>query len=427
MSRNNYPKDWSSSTMKDLAQRFLNGGTPSTHIKEYWGGKTPWITGADAEQRITITSRKTVTELGVKQSSTNIVPKGNILLVTRTGVGKVSMAGVDVAISQDLTGIIPRTDLVDVPYLYYQLIRIISDLKNLTQGSIIQGIKREEVEKIEIPLPKMTEQRSIADILSTLDEAIAQSESLVRKYQSIKQGLMSDLLTRGVDENGEVRNPETHTFKDSEIGQIPADWKMATLGQVTSTATDGPFGSNLKTEHYREDGVRVVRLQNIGEGVFDDTDKAFVSKEHASRLSKFEVHSGDLLIAAMGDENHPILRACLYPKVFQEGIVKADCFRFRLDPKKAINPYVMWILTCSDTRSDLRKLSQGVTRDRINLKNTQTIRLRIPTIDEQKRIVDTLDAQQVLLEKEKAQLKKLKLLKRGLMQDLLSGQVRVKV
>src|SRR6266498_4510848 len=143
MSKNNYPKDWSSSTIKDLTLRFLNGGTPSTHVKEYWDGNIPWITGADAEQRITITSRKTITELGVKRSSTNIVPQGNILLVTRTGVGKVSMAGVDVAISQDLTGVIPRVDLVDVPYLYYQLIRIASKLQGLAQGSIIQGIKRE--------------------------------------------------------------------------------------------------------------------------------------------------------------------------------------------------------------------------------------------------------------------------------------------
>ncbi len=81
MSKNNYPKDWSTATIKNLTQRFLNGGTPSTHIKEYWDGDIPWITGADAEQRITITSRKTITELGVKRSSTNIVPKGNIIFI----------------------------------------------------------------------------------------------------------------------------------------------------------------------------------------------------------------------------------------------------------------------------------------------------------------------------------------------------------
>jgi type I restriction enzyme S subunit len=325
----------------------------------------------------------------------------------------------------DTTYAVITKEKIHTKWLYYALLH--HDLTRLNEATGVPSINRDRLYDVEITYFEYAEQRIIADILSTLDEAIDHSESLVRKHQSLKQGLMSDLLTRGVDKNGEIRNPETHTFKNSEIGQIPVDWKIATLGQVTSTATDGPFGSNLKTEHYRQDGVRVVRLQNIGEGTFDDTDKAFVSKEHANRLSKFEVRSGDLLIAAMGDENHPILRACLYPPDFQEGIVKADCFRFRLNPKRAINPYVMWILACSDTRSDLRKLSQGVTRDRINLKNTQTVRLRLPSVEEQERIVNILDAQQVLLYNEKTQLDKLKLLKQGLMQDLLSGQVRVKV
>ena len=105
---------WDCQPLGKLVLEFLNGGTPSTTNPACWGGPTPRITGADTESQITTSARKYVTEKGVRESSTNIVPRGNILLVTRTGVGKVSVAGVDVAISQDLTGVLPDPKVIDV-------------------------------------------------------------------------------------------------------------------------------------------------------------------------------------------------------------------------------------------------------------------------------------------------------------------------
>ena len=216
-----YPTDWKILPLMQITERFLNGGTPSTRVSEYWGGTIPWITGADAEQSLTTGARKYITEHGAQESSTNIVPKGNILLVTRTGVGKVSIAGVDVAISQDLTGVIPKWELVDVTYLYRQLMRLGTELQRLSQGTIILGVQREEVEALEIPLPLLLEQRRIAEILDTADEAIQQTERVIAKLKAIKAGLLHDLLTRGLDEGGHLRDTEAHPeqFKDSPLGR----------------------------------------------------------------------------------------------------------------------------------------------------------------------------------------------------------------
>lgn len=131
MEISDYPQDWNMRPLKDLVLKFLNGGTPSTAKPQYWDGNIPWITGADAENFVTVSSRKSVTEKGVRESSTNIVPKDNILLVTRTGVGKVSIAGVDVAISQDLTGLILNAERVDNKYLCRQLLHLRPILKRL--------------------------------------------------------------------------------------------------------------------------------------------------------------------------------------------------------------------------------------------------------------------------------------------------------
>ena len=98
---------------------------------------------------------------------------------------------------------------------------------------------------------------------------------MIAKQQRIKTGLMQDLLTRGIDENGNLRSEETHEFKDSPLGRIPVEWDGEDVrAMLADLAVDGPFGSNLKTEHYvTEPGVRVLRLQKLEMPEFVDTDK----------------------------------------------------------------------------------------------------------------------------------------------------------
>src|SRR5205807_710318 len=109
------------------------------------------------------------------------------------------------------------------------------------------------------------EQHNIADILSTLDGTIEQTEALIAKYQQIKAGLMHDLFTRGLTADGRLRPTRTeapHLYKQSPLGWIPEEWGFSTIAAVAESLIDGPFGSNLKSEHYvTEPGVRVVRLQ----------------------------------------------------------------------------------------------------------------------------------------------------------------------
>jgi type I restriction enzyme, S subunit len=139
-----------------------------------------------------------------------------------------------------------------------------------------------------VPCPTPEDQQRIAAVLDTVDEAIAMTEAVISKLKQMRAGLLHDLLTRGLDEHGQLRDPKAYPeqFQDSPLGRIPRAWEIRTLNEIVASAVDGPFGSNLKTEHYvNEPGVRVVRLQNIDSGRFDESDKAFVSEDHA--LSAF--------------------------------------------------------------------------------------------------------------------------------------------
>lgn len=191
---------------------------------------------------------------------------------------------------------------------------------------------------------------------------------------------------------------------------------------------DGPFGSNLKTEHYvMERGVRVVRLQNVLAGQYNDSDRAFISRAHAEYLSRHRVNPGDILVAGLGEDNNAVGRACCYPDELPPAINKADCFRLRCNRGLAINAYIMHSLNTDAARKQVRRFEQGVTRRRINMGNLRRVAVALPDATEQMQIVQMLAASSHQIEAAEEFKQKLVLEKHGLMHDLLTGRVRVQV
>mgnify|MGYP006280283007 CR=1 FL=1 len=117
--------------------------------------------------------------------------------------------------------------------------------------------------------------------LRNLQSAIAQTEALIAKQRRIKTGLMQDLLTKGIDEAGNIRSEETHEFKDSPLGRIPVEWEVATVSKYGSThkpyLRTGPFGSDLNTKHWVESGVPVLTIGSLGEGEILKDELLYVS------------------------------------------------------------------------------------------------------------------------------------------------------
>jgi len=165
------------------------------------------------------------------------------------------------------------------------------------------------------------------------------------------------------------------------------DHQVVQFGDLLNYASDGPFGSKLKTEHYAEAGARVVRLQNIDVLRFDDSDKAFIPIDYYNELKRYALFSGDILVAGLGDDAHPVGRACLVPEWLSPAINKADCFCLRPDKKAVLSEFLCYLLNSLYARKELMKITQGTTRYRINVSNLKTIKIPIPPIAVQEKFV----------------------------------------
>lgn len=203
--------------------------------------------------------------------------------------------------------------------------------------------------------------------------------------------------------------------------ELPSDWSIATIDDLVdakSAITDGPFGSNLKTSHYTDTGPRVIRLQNIGDGVFID-ERAHISEEHYDRLKKHAAQEGDLIVASLGTE---LPRSCLVPRELGPAIVKADCIRVRIDRSVADERYVNYLLNSPQLHHQAAEVVHGVGRPRLGLKGIRQLKLPMAPLDEQRRIVDTIEQQLSCLDSAGAALRR-SLRALGVLEDVTHARV----
>jgi type I restriction enzyme, S subunit len=171
---------------------------------------------------------------------------------------------------------------------------------------------------------------------------------------------------------------------------LPLGWAWIPVDRLAANEagalTDGPFGSNLKTSHYTASGPRVIRLQNIGDGIFHD-EKAHIAQEHFVRLQKHEARPQDVVIAMLGEK---LPRACVVPDYVGPAIVKADCARLRVDPRIALPDLVAAGLNSQVVRRQADELVHGVGRPRLGLGWLKTLQFPLAPLREQRRIWEAI-------------------------------------
>ncbi len=186
--------EWRKVKLGDVCEKIVGGGTPSTANSDYWQGHIPWITSADIASYKTIKYRKYITAQALDNSATNLIPKNNIIVVTRVGLGKAVRNDIDVCISQDSQGLILKKS-IHPDFLINFLIEKIKIFKSASQGSTIKGITKRQLADIKIPLPSLPEQKVIASLLEKAQEEIDILKQLAEQYRTQKRGLIQKLLT----------------------------------------------------------------------------------------------------------------------------------------------------------------------------------------------------------------------------------------
>ena len=309
-------------------------------------------------------------------------------------------------------------------WLFYFLQTI--DLRRMNEATGVPSLSRDALYKIKVQTPSLEEQEKIAAILSTIDLTITQTEAIIAKQQRIKTGLMQDLLTKGIDENGNIRSEETHEFKDSPLGRIPVEWEVAPVSKYGSKYRSylrtGPFGTDLNSKHWVEYGIPVLTIGCLGEGEVIESELLHISDLKAKNMKGFSVDSGDIVFSRVADIGRSLV---IQPQ--QKGwIISSNLMRLSLDIE-AVEPVFLYrnIAFNSSVHDQLRISCNSGGRDLVNGQILASILFPFPSQQEQIRINGILDHFDTNLSGLNKELTKLSNQKTGLMQDLLTGKVRV--
>lgn len=314
----------------------------------------------------------------------------------------------------------PRSEF-DWSWLYYVISSF--DLKKLNEASGVPSLSRASLEALDLATPPYREQQKIAAILTAVDDKLNIIARKIEATQTLKQGLMQTLFSRGVgaqDANGHwVPHSE---FKDSELGEIPDTWVLTTLGSVCDGALQtGPFGSQLHADEYQDDGVPVLMPKDLMNCRATLTTAARISPARAEELSKHKLFVGDLLFSRRGD----VARFALIDMDSAGALCGTGCLKAR--PSSAHNSaFLAHLLQLDVVRAWLEQNAVGQTMPNMNTSILSSLPLVVPAgrqeQDEIARVLDSVDSKlQVLAAKQSHHQN----LKRGLMQKLLTGEWRV--
>ena len=302
-------------------------------------------------------------------------------------------------------------------WLYYFLCSI--DLRALNEATGVPSLSRKLLSNISTPTPPPVEQSKIAEVLSTVDRAIEQTEALIAKQQRIKTGLMQDLLTSGIDEHGDLRSEQTHEFKDSPLGRIPVEWEVRSLGQCVRADAPICYGILMPGQGV-DNGVPVIKVKDIigGRIVQDNlllTDRWIDRQYRRSRL-----RSGDLVISIRGTTG----RLAVVPPELDGANITQDTARVRVSDDHSAR-FCFYCLQSESAQGQIALHTIGQAVKGINIGDVKRLLLGMPSLHEQERLANRFEGLEKTTYATSRALAKLKSTKAGLMQDLLTGNRRV--
>ena len=399
------PEDWEVSKLAGLGE-VIRGASPRPKgDKRFYGGSIPRLMVEDVTRdgKIVVPQIDFLTEEGAKRSRP--CKKGTLTIVCSGTVGIPSFLGVDACIHDGFLALVGIRKSVSDDYLYHQLCRLRESFNSsATHGGIFTNLTTSGVREFTVPLPPTkVEQETIAEALSDADALIESLEQLIAKKLQIKQGVTQELL-RPKDGCQPIRL--------GDIADPNQRWSF----------TGGPFGSNLKSSDYTDEGVRIIQLQNIGDGEFKNDYEVYTSSRKADELLSCNIYPGEIILSKMGD---PVARACIIPAYHERYLMCSDGIRLAVDPKRFNTYFVYTVINAPDFRAKAANAGTGSTRKRIGLTELRNLELLCPPLPEQTAIAAILSdmAAEVAVLEEK--LAKARQLKQGMMQELLTGRIRL--
>jgi type I restriction enzyme S subunit len=409
------PDGWSEDYISEYFD-FSIGGTPSRNNELYWDANQTtsniWVSIRDLKDKFISNSAERISELGVSKSNVKLLPKGTVLMSFKLSIGRLSISMTPLYTNEAIVGFIEkRPNTVDRDYLYYglQSWNLLGEVVQAVKGATLNKDKMSRILGIFPPLP---EQKKIASILTSVDEVIENTQKQIDKLQDLKKATMNELLTNGIG----------HTeFKDSELGRIPKSWEVKTIGELGSLKN----GLNKPKESFGY-GTKFVNISDAYP-VQLNCDSLGRLDASTKEIKDYSLEGGDLVFVRssvkLGGVAIPTeFCYCGEPVVFCGFMI-----RFRPNLKGLESSFLRQYLLNDTTRVRVERLAAGGANININQEALSQFKVLLPTTEEQKYFSSVNVGFEDSLQKYQEKLSQTQSLKKSLMQDLLTGKVRVVV
>ncbi len=404
--------NWTEKRLGDVFNQIYSGGTPKKGVDEYYDGDIPFVKIEDLNKQQlegVSTAEDHITEKAIEETSARAFEPGTLLLTIYGVLAETAVVQDRVATNQAILGLWDA-DEDNTLYVKYAIDNDQAKLESLSRQTTQANLGKGIVEKHRVSIPPLEEQRKIASVLYTVDQAIQKTEGIIESLSRIKKGFKQDIFSDGYYDHDR--------YSEGNIGRIPESWDIKPASELCEDITVGIVTG--ATDHYvdAKEGVPFIRSQDVHENHIERDELKYISEDFHEQQSSSELHQGDVITVRTGEPG----TSCVVPSKL-EG---ANCFSLIISrPKSETNErYYSYYINSPKALDFIDSWKAGGVQDNFNIGVMERLPVPVPSEDEQERIVEALDDINRRIAHERQQVSQLRRLKQGLMQDLLSGEVR---
>ena len=321
------PVDWEVVRIGDTCE-VVGGSTPFTTTKEFWDGDIPWAIPTDITKlkgNIISITEKTITERGLSNCAARLLPVGSVLLTSRATIGECAINSKPMATNQGFASLICK-DKVFNWFIFYRIKYMRKEIERLGCGSTFNEVSKKSIRELKIPIPPLSEQKKIAEILTSMDETVDKKQEIIGKKKMLKKGLVQELLTHGIGHK---------KFKKTEIGEIPVDWEDLNLDNISEEIYRYPTYYNIE---YVKEGIPEVRGKLIrpnGKLEKNLSKYRFISSKTALKFPRTCLREDDFIISVRGT----LGKVAIVPKFIEGANITANLIRVSPNRKYSFSLY----------------------------------------------------------------------------------------
>ncbi len=361
---------WQSKNLGDVCD-VIGGGTPSKAVDSFFGGHIPWATVRDMRSDIIEDTECKITDKAVKSSSTNIIPKGNVVIATRVGLGKVCLLKHDTAINQDLRGILPKNAKeLSVAYLFRWLHSIAHVIVAEGTGATVQGVKLPFIKALKIPLPPLAEQKRIVKIL---DKAFA---SIVKAKANAEKNLANSLEL-------------FESYLQDVFGMSTLGWKERAIEEIAMVINGYSFTSH---DFSSKNHVKSIKITNVGVNQFVEDPENLLPKGFADKHMEYKVKKGDIVLALTRTLISSGLKVAIVPESYDGALLNQRVAAIIVNEDVVNKKYLYSFLGGNFTKKYVLSHVNTLMQPNLSIIDLKRLPVPVPSIKQQHQIVAKLDA-----------------------------------